>query len=40
LNEEIYCVRDGGKWTDCPHGEEVNDLVLAVEKLYQSGSRA
>lgn len=40
LNEEIYCVRDGGKWTDCPHGAEVNDLVLAVEKLYRSGSRA
>jgi hypothetical protein len=40
LNEEIYCVRDGGKWTDCPHGAGVNDLVLAVEKLYQSGSKA
>ena len=37
LNEEIYCVRDDGEWKDCPHGPGVNDLVLAVEKLYQSG---
>lgn len=36
LNEEIYCIRDGGEWKDCPHGSEVNDLVLAVEKLYRS----
>ncbi|PMD62953.1 uncharacterized protein K444DRAFT_558334 [Hyaloscypha bicolor E] len=36
LNEEIYCVRDDGEWKDCPHGPGVNDLVLAVEKLYQS----
>ncbi|KAF7903353.1 uncharacterized protein EAF01_006402 [Botrytis porri] len=34
LNEEIFCVRDGRKWTDCPGGSEVNDLILAVEKLY------
>jgi hypothetical protein len=39
LNEEIYCIRDDGEWKDCPHGPGVNDLVLAVEKLYQSGSR-
>ncbi|KAG9246564.1 hypothetical protein BJ878DRAFT_533159 [Calycina marina] len=36
LNEEIYCIRDGGEWRDCPHGSGVNDLVLAVEKLYQA----
>lgn len=36
LNEEIYCVRDGGDWTDCPSGPGVNDLVIAVEKLYRS----
>lgn len=36
LNNEIYCVRDGGEWKDCPHGPGVNDLVIAVEKLYQS----
>jgi len=36
LNEQIYCIRDGGKWSDCPNGPGVNDLVIAVEKLYQS----
>ena len=35
LNEEIYCIRDGGEWKDCPNGSGVNDLVIAVEKLYQ-----
>ncbi|KAA8570824.1 hypothetical protein MFRU_011g01180 [Monilinia fructicola] len=34
LNEEIFCIRDGRKWTDCPGGSEPNDLILAVEKLY------
>ncbi|KAL0471625.1 hypothetical protein QR685DRAFT_519662 [Neurospora intermedia] len=34
LDNEIFCIRDGGKWSDCPHGSSVNDLVLAVEKLY------
>ncbi|KAK0712218.1 hypothetical protein B0T21DRAFT_387211 [Apiosordaria backusii] len=34
LNEEIYCVRDGGQWKECPHGSSVNDLVIAIEKLY------
>lgn len=36
LNEEIYCIRDGGEWKDCPNGPGVNDLVIAVEKLYRS----
>jgi hypothetical protein len=35
LDEEIYCVRDGGEWKDCPNGAGVNDLVIKVEKLYQ-----
>lgn len=38
LNEEIYCIRDGGKWRDCPNGPGVNDLIIAVEKLYQASS--
>jgi len=38
LNEEIYCIRDDGKWSDCPNGPGVNDLVIAVEKLYQQSS--
>jgi hypothetical protein len=36
VNEEIYCIRDGGKWKDCPNGSAVNDLVIAIEKLYRS----
>lgn len=36
LNNEIYCIRDGGQWTDCPTGPAVNDLIIAVEKLYRS----
>jgi hypothetical protein len=36
LNEEIYCVHDGNKWKDCPKGPGVNDLVIAIEKLYNS----
>lgn len=36
LNDETYCVRDGGDWIDCPAGPSVNDLVIAVEKLYRS----
>lgn len=35
LNNEIYCIRDGGQWKDCPHGPGVNDLVIEVEKLYR-----
>ncbi|CAG8961652.1 hypothetical protein HYFRA_00006189 [Hymenoscyphus fraxineus] len=35
LDNEIYCVRDGREWKDCPHGAEVNDLVLAIEKKYR-----
>ncbi|TVY46189.1 hypothetical protein LOCC1_G003092 [Lachnellula occidentalis] len=38
LDEKIYCVRDGGQWTDCPTGAGVNDLVIAVQKLYDSPS--
>jgi len=38
LNEEVYCIRDDGKWSDCPNGPGVNDLVIAVEKLYQQSS--
>jgi len=34
LDEQIYCIRDDGEWVDCPSGAGVNDLVIAVEKLY------
>lgn len=36
VNEEIYCVRDDGEWKECPNGSGVNDLVIAIEKLYRS----
>lgn len=36
LNNEIYCVRDDGEWKDCPAGANVNDLLVAIEKLYRS----
>ncbi|KUI68850.1 hypothetical protein VM1G_04172 [Cytospora mali] len=36
LDEEFYCIRDGGEWKSCPHGPGVNDLVLEIEKRYRS----
>ena len=36
LDDEVYCVRDGGVWQDCPSGAGVNDLVLAIEKKYRA----
>lgn len=36
LNDEVYCVRDDGEWSDCPHGSGVNDLIIAIEKLYRA----
>jgi hypothetical protein len=35
VDEEVYCIRDGGEWTECPHGPGVNDLVIAIEKRYR-----
>ena len=32
---EIWCIRDGGRWKDCSEGHEVDDLVQAVNKRYQ-----
>lgn len=36
LNEEIYCIRDGDHWTDCPNGAGVVDLIDAIERLYNA----
>jgi hypothetical protein len=33
LDNKIYCIRDGGEWSDCPNGAGVNDLLIAIEKL-------
>ncbi|KAF3355119.1 hypothetical protein VdG1_04331 [Verticillium dahliae VDG1] len=35
LDDEVYCIRDGGEWTQCPFGAGVNDLVIAIEKKYR-----
>lgn len=35
LNNQIYCVRDDGQWQECPGGSSVNDLVMAIERLYR-----
>jgi hypothetical protein len=34
LNDEIRCIRDGGKWSDCEGGSQVRDLVGDVERLW------
>lgn len=36
LNDDVYCVRDGGEWKDCPNGPGVNDLLVAIERLRHS----
>lgn len=32
LDNEVYCIRDGGEWTDCPSGGNVHDLIINIEK--------
>ncbi|KIY01736.1 uncharacterized protein Z520_01874 [Fonsecaea multimorphosa CBS 102226] len=34
LAEKVRCIRDGGKWYDCPGGSSVNALVRDINKLY------
>lgn len=36
LAGEIRCIRDGGKWYDCPGGSGVEGLIRDIEKLYRS----
>lgn len=36
LAGEIRCIRDGGKWYDCPGGSSVHDLVGDINKLYNN----
>lgn len=35
LNEKIWCIRDGGEWTECPDGSSPEDLVNSIGKLHQ-----
>lgn len=34
LANKVRCIRDGGKWYDCPGGSEVEDLVHDINRLY------
>jgi len=36
LDDEIWCIRDGGAWKDCPNGHEVRDLVRDIRTLSLS----
>lgn len=40
LAGKVRCIRDGGKWYDCPGGSEVSDLVDDIEKLYKESMLA
>jgi len=31
LNDEIRCIRDAGKWKDCPGGSTMEDLIRDIE---------
>lgn len=39
LAGQFRCIRDGGKWYDCPGGSEVADLVRDIEKVYKTHTR-
>ena len=36
LEDEVRCIRDGGKWKNCEDGHKVDDLVRDVERLYNN----
>jgi Gamma interferon inducible lysosomal thiol reductase (GILT) len=33
LDNKVRCVMDGGEWSDCEGGHEVNDLIIDIKKL-------
>jgi hypothetical protein len=37
LKGETVCVRDGGVWRECPHGNRPEDLVRLVREAYEKG---
>lgn len=39
LADEVRCIRDGGKWYDCPGGSEVADLVGDIDRLYAKANK-
>ena len=34
LAGETRCIRDGGKWYDCPGGSNVSELVQEIKDFY------
>ena len=36
LNGKFRCIRDGGKWYDCPGGSEPVDLIRDSNELYKA----
>lgn len=34
VNNQEWCIRDGGEWKDCSQGSDVKSLVKEVERLY------
>ena len=38
LAGDIRCIRDDGKWYDCPGGSSVANLVGDINKLYNRSS--
>ena len=38
VEEEVWCIMDGGKWKDCREGHEVKDLVKKIESRYKSNA--
>jgi len=35
LNDNVRCIRDGGKWKNCDGGFEPDNLIGDVESLYK-----
>lgn len=38
LAGKTRCIRDGGKWYDCPGGSSVEDLIHDINHLYNKES--
>lgn len=38
LEGEVRCIRDGGKWYDCPGGSSVDALVSDINDRYSEDS--
>ena len=34
LADEVRCIRDGGRWYNCPGGSSVDQLVGDIDRLY------